>query len=129
MGGSPFGPAGRRPRVAVEERLPTRRARRGRHELAGVSSPRGPPPGRRGSSRGRRPRTCAAAASEQRAHLCTRGDTGRRRGSVLALLATADEETDEAVGDEVDERPHRPIVPGWYERESGLPTPTGLVVR
>jgi hypothetical protein len=31
---------------------------------------------------------------------------------VLALLATADEETDESAGDEVEERPHRPIVPG-----------------
>jgi hypothetical protein len=29
---------------------------------------------------------------------------------VLALLATADEETDESAGDEVEERPHRPIV-------------------
>jgi hypothetical protein len=31
---------------------------------------------------------------------------------VAAMLASADEETDEGVGDEVDERPHRPIVPG-----------------
>jgi Iron-sulfur binding domain of endonuclease III len=45
-------------------------------------------------------------------------------GSVLALLATADEETDEGVGDEVDERPHRPIAPGVSKRESGFPTPT-----
>jgi hypothetical protein len=122
--GPPFGQAGRRPRLAVEKRLPTRRARRGRHELAGGSRPRGPTTSRRGSSRSRRPRTCAAAASEQRAHLCTRGDTGRGRGSVLASLATADEETDEGVGDEVEERPHRPIVPGPSERESGFPIPT-----
>jgi hypothetical protein len=45
-------------------------------------------------------------------------------GSVLALLATADEETDEGAGDEVEERPHRPIVPGPSERESGFPIPT-----
>ena len=31
--------------------------------------------------------------------------------AVLALLATADEETGKGSGDEVDERPHRPIVP------------------
>jgi len=46
-------------------------------------------------------------------------------GSVLALLATADEETDEGVGDKVEERPHRPIVPGRSERESEFPTLTG----
>jgi len=47
-------------------------------------------------------------------------------GAVVSVtLATADEETDESVGDEVDERPHRPIVPGRSERESGFPTPTG----
>jgi hypothetical protein len=44
---------------------------------------------------------------------------------VSALLASADEETDEGADDEVEERPHRPIVPGLSERESGLPTPTG----
>jgi hypothetical protein len=44
--------------------------------------------------------------------------------AVLALLATADEETGEGSGDEVEERPHRPIVPGLSERESGFPTPT-----
>jgi hypothetical protein len=44
---------------------------------------------------------------------------------VLALLATADEQTDECAGDEVDERPHRPIVPGRSESELGFPTPTG----
>jgi hypothetical protein len=44
---------------------------------------------------------------------------------VLALLATADEETDESAGDEVEEGQHRPIVPGLSERESGFPTPTG----
>ena len=44
---------------------------------------------------------------------------------VSALLATADEETDEGADDEVEERPHRPIVPGLSERESGFPTPTG----
>jgi hypothetical protein len=31
---------------------------------------------------------------------------------VLALLATADEETDESPDDKVEERPHRPILPG-----------------
>jgi hypothetical protein len=44
---------------------------------------------------------------------------------VSALLATADEETDEGAGDEVEEGQHRPIVPGLSERESGFPTPTG----
>jgi hypothetical protein len=44
---------------------------------------------------------------------------------VLALLATADEETDEATGDEVEERPHRPMVLSGPERESGFPTLTG----
>src|SRR5664280_2051491 len=44
--------------------------------------------------------------------------------AVLALLATADEETGEGSGDEVEERPHRPTVPGLSERESGFPTPT-----
>ena len=45
--------------------------------------------------------------------------------AVLALLATADEETGKGSDDEVEERPHRPIVPGLSERESGFPTPTG----
>ena len=49
-------------------------------------------------------------------------------GSVLALLATADEETDEGADDEVDERPHRPIVPGLSERESGFPTLTRATI-
>jgi hypothetical protein len=44
-------------------------------------------------------------------------------------LATADEETDEGADDEVEERPHRPIVPGLSERESGFPTPTGFLFR
>jgi hypothetical protein len=44
---------------------------------------------------------------------------------VSALLATADEETDEGADDEVEEGQHRPIVPGLSERESGFPTPTG----
>src|SRR5450830_1388660 len=42
---------------------------------------------------------------------------------VSALLATADEETDEGADDEVEEGQHRPIVPGLSERESGFPTP------
>src|SRR5450759_5036318 len=45
--------------------------------------------------------------------------------AVLALLATTDEETGEGSGDEVEEGQHRPIVPGWSERESGFPIPTG----
>jgi hypothetical protein len=45
---------------------------------------------------------------------------------VSALLATADEETDEGADDEVEEGPHRPIVPGLSERESEFPTLTGL---
>jgi hypothetical protein len=44
---------------------------------------------------------------------------------VLALLATADEETGKGTGDEVEERQLRPIVPGRSERESGFPTLTG----
>src|SRR5450756_2892216 len=43
---------------------------------------------------------------------------------VSALLATADEETDEGADDEVEEGQHRPIVPGLSQRESGFPTPT-----
>jgi hypothetical protein len=45
---------------------------------------------------------------------------------VTVTLATADEQTGEGSGDEVKERPHRPIVPGRSERESGFPTPTRL---
>jgi hypothetical protein len=45
--------------------------------------------------------------------------------SVLALLASADDESNEGADDEVDERPHRPIVPGLSERESGSSTPRG----
>jgi predicted pyridoxine 5'-phosphate oxidase superfamily flavin-nucleotide-binding protein len=45
---------------------------------------------------------------------------------VLALLATADEETGEGSGDEVEEDDTQPIVPGLSERESGFPIPTGL---
>ena len=47
-------------------------------------------------------------------------------GSVVSTrLATADEETDEGADDEVEERPHPPIVPGCSDRDSGFPTPTG----
>jgi len=46
---------------------------------------------------------------------------------VSALLATADEETDEGADDEVEEGQHRPIVPGLSERESGFPTLTGYL--
>jgi len=42
-------------------------------------------------------------------------------------LSGADEETGEGSGDEVEERPHRPIVPGLSERESGFPTLAGFV--
>src|SRR5665811_2236964 len=45
---------------------------------------------------------------------------------VSALLATADEETDEGADDEVEEGQHRLIVQGLSERESGFPTPTGI---
>jgi hypothetical protein len=41
-------------------------------------------------------------------------------------LSGADEETGEGSGDEVEGRPHRPIVPGLSERESGFPTLTGI---
>ena len=34
------------------------------------------------------------------------------RALVSAMLASADEETDEGPDDEVEERPHRPMVPG-----------------
>ncbi|HEY5495854.1 MAG TPA: hypothetical protein VIK16_04275 [Candidatus Limnocylindrales bacterium] len=44
-------------------------------------------------------------------------------------LSGADEETGEGSGDEVEERPHRPIVPGLSERESGFPTLTGSTHR
>ena len=44
-------------------------------------------------------------------------------------LSGADEETGEGSGDEVEERPHRPIVPGLYERESGFPTLTPWIRR
>jgi hypothetical protein len=46
---------------------------------------------------------------------------------VAAVLAAADYDGDESTGDEVEEGPHRPIVPGRSERESGFPTPTGFV--
>jgi len=48
-------------------------------------------------------------------------------GSVGATtLATADEETDEGADNEVEERPHRPIVPGRSQRESAFLTSTGI---
>ena len=50
------------------------------------------------------------------------------RALVPATMVTADEETHEGADDEVEERPHRPIVPGLSERESGFPTPTGWPV-
>jgi hypothetical protein len=42
--------------------------------------------------------------------------------------SSADEETDEGADDEVEEGQHRPIVQGLSERESGFPTPTGLLL-
>ena len=42
---------------------------------------------------------------------------------VSALLATADEETDEGAGDEVEERPHRPIVPVVIRTRIGVSDP------
>src|SRR5664280_1389308 len=46
------------------------------------------------------------------------------RALVPATMVTADEETHEGADDEVEERPHRPIVPGLSERDSGFPIPT-----
>jgi hypothetical protein len=43
---------------------------------------------------------------------------------VAAMLASADDESNEGADNEVEEGPHRPIVPGRSERESGFPTPT-----
>jgi hypothetical protein len=40
-------------------------------------------------------------------------------------VSSADEETDEGADDEVEEGQHRPIVPGWPDRESGFSTRTG----
>ena len=40
-----------------------------------------------------------------------------------AMLASADDESNEGADSEVEEGPHRPIVPGRSERESGFPTP------
>jgi len=45
----------------------------------------------------------------------------------LGHVGTAGEETDEGADDEVEEGPHRPIVPGLSDRESGFSTPTGYV--
>jgi hypothetical protein len=44
---------------------------------------------------------------------------------VAAMLASADDESNEGADNEVEEGQHRPIVPGWYERESGFLSPTG----
>jgi hypothetical protein len=44
---------------------------------------------------------------------------------VPAMLASADDESNEGVDNEVEEGPHRPIVPGLSERESGFLSPTG----
>jgi len=43
---------------------------------------------------------------------------------VAARLASADDESNEGADKEVEEGQHRPIVPGWYERESGFLSPT-----
>jgi hypothetical protein len=42
-----------------------------------------------------------------------------------ATLASADDEGNEDTDEQVDERPHRSIVPGSSVRESGFLTPTG----
>jgi hypothetical protein len=46
---------------------------------------------------------------------------------VSATLADADDEGDEGTDEQVDERPHQPILPGVTEHESGFPTPTRSV--
>ena len=43
---------------------------------------------------------------------------------VAAMLASADDESNEGADNEVEEGQHRPIVPGCYERESGFLSPT-----
>ena len=48
---------------------------------------------------------------------------------VPATPAGADDAGDEGAEEQVDERPHQPIVPGRSERELGFPTPTGLAPR
>jgi hypothetical protein len=47
------------------------------------------------------------------------------RALVVSVTPAAGEETDEGPDDKVEERPHRPILPGRSDRDSGLPTPTG----
>jgi len=49
------------------------------------------------------------------------------RALVSATIATADEETGEGAGDEVEERPHRPSLAGLSDRESGFPIPTAPI--
>lgn len=44
----------------------------------------------------------------------------------MARLSSADEETDEGADDEVEERPHRPIVPGGTSANLGFRPPTGV---
>jgi hypothetical protein len=44
---------------------------------------------------------------------------------VPAKLASADDESNEGVDNEVEDGRHRPIVPRGPERESGFLTPTG----
>jgi hypothetical protein len=47
--------------------------------------------------------------------------------AVPVRSTTTDEQTDEGADGKVEERPHRPIVPGLSERESGFPTLAGFV--
>jgi hypothetical protein len=48
-------------------------------------------------------------------------------GAVVSVtLAAADEETDEGAGDEVQERPHQPIVPVVIRARIGVSDPHGI---
>jgi hypothetical protein len=46
---------------------------------------------------------------------------------ISVTLAADDEETDEGAGDKVDERPHRPIVPGATSTNRGFRPPRELI--
>ncbi len=66
-----------------------------------------------------------AARPLEHSELVTEDEDLEVLGSVVsATLATADEETGEGPDEELEEGPHRPIVPGLSDRESGFSTPT-----
>src|ERR1035437_5130650 len=104
--------------------------RRRRDEEGYPSISRDPPTRRREEHPVDGPELRSASRPLQHPELMAEDEDLEVLGAVVPVTpAGADDEGDEGANEQVEERPHQPIVPGRSEHESGFPTPTGCARR